>query len=360
MLTGLTADGISTAVISIRPGADGAQIGSMDGGRFILDGGGATISSNILLTNTTGTTVLIENIKIQNAVGGSGVRVTANGSATLRGIECIGQTAGFTAATVGTVNTATFLVERSRFIEIGSRSPVYLRYADADFTFRYVELHAVSSAAPLTGREAISLYGGLNGTITFDHVWIRQNGLPAGGTWMTAETRTQDGEPGLPTVNYRYCVFEHTAGSRALNVRSGTSNGVTLNIDHCDFIQNGTVTRETITVGTGSGRTITIKDTNFVNPNGTAAAGQATGDTYVVGIVNAATSATPAFVNMTPATELTVTPDYVNAAAGNFRYTSPSLLQAASDGRPMGSFYDFSNVLGPPVTALRTHWQIFE
>ena len=364
VITGETADGVSTAVISIRDNADGAQVGSMGGGRFIIDRGNTTTGNAILLENTTGSTVLVENIKIQNTPGGSGVRLLAEGSATLRGIECIGTTAGFRADTA-LAHASTILVERSRFVEIASRSPVYLRYADADFTFRYCELNSISAAAPLVGREAISLYGGLNGTITFDHVWIRQDGIPTGGTWMTAETRTQDGSPGLPTINYRYCVFEHSSGSRALSIRNGTSSGVRMNIDHCDFVQSGTASIGAMTIGTGTDRAITVTNTNFINTNGPAATGVTTDPPYTFSHVNAVTSVTPAWTNITPTNEITpgVAPGYVNPATGNYRIANAALLTAGSDGLAIGANYDFSNVLGPPVlpvNALRTHWQIFE
>ncbi len=350
-LTGFSLDGGTTFTLRTMPGAAGAVIGSEEGGRFILEGTPTRGGSMIHSQHTSGT-VLFENIKIQNAPNTSAFRVASDGGAHLKLIEAIGTVTGFNGYTAA-AQTAEFLIERSRFVEIGSRSPVYIRATSSNFTFRYCEFHSVSSVLPLVGREAISIYGGTNGTVTFFRCWMRQD--PSTGTWMTAEARPRDGSTtASPIINYLYCVIEHAAMSRPVNVRNNMSAGVTMTLDHCDII-NHVSTYGCIDMYTGTGRTITVTNSNLINRGGGPGVSETgTGNTVTLSHNNVITTGT-AYVGLTPAQTIAPAqePGYRNAASGDFTYSNATLLTADQDGRPVGSNYNFSDILGPPVSRVR-------
>ncbi len=359
-----------THVIRTADGAEGASIGSIDGGKFIIDqqnvyratlyavrldhSAGLVNISNFDVVNTTGTTV--------------GVFVGSSGSSHVKFFNTFGAAYGFHAVREIPAG-ATHTVEYCRFLMArASRGAVYLRGGtnllnSANFTFRGCEMESHYDGG---AREALSIYGGINGLLNFENCWIRQTQPTTPETnWMTVEHRPRDSSnpTASPIVNYSRCVFEHRNLSRCINVRaSNNSNGIRINIDHCDFIQENSA-RACILVGSGTDRQINVTNTLFNNTHAHAFEGVETaGDTYTISHVNANTTSPTAttFLNATATNVVDPpqVPNYANPAAGNFTYTTPVLLTADSTGGPLGSMLIMADALVPPPNRAR-YWSLY-
>ncbi len=378
-----------TFIITTVAGAEGSKIGSGDGGRLVISNTGTANRANAIAINHVSGLVTFENIMIENGTSGTAraIQILNTGSTAWKYIEAIGTNSGF--EVIRTLpDTTSHTIENSRFVAIRSRSPVYLRSSAspainaATFTFREVELHSNSSLAPTAGREAISIYGGVAGSVTFDRCWVRVDAT----TWMTIEHRQRDGGYPLafPVVNYTNSILEHNgAVSRVMNVRaSGMSSGVTINIDRCDFYQTGGTTSTAILMGNlptalnQDARTMNISNSNFLNADGGALRGvdhatTGTPDVYnitncnafstgnqdqtnekafhVIRVVQDGATTYTAFVPLAATNNVLPgrNPGYLDVAVGDYRYSDTFLQTAGTGGQPIGSMMNFAQVPVP-------------
>ncbi len=388
----------SSLVMLFSPGSEGAQLGSLDGGRITISGVGAT-SVQVSTTDTTDTTpVLLENLQIEGTgtivflITGRGSRATLTHSvidgknAAARGIF-----ASFNPATpngqlnldrVRVFNTTNFVFwSYSTATSAGwPTTPVFMTYNfnRCEFDGRTAQRNGQSNYTTMlinrnsrpTLTMSDSLVFGTKGCL--DQFW----------NLATAYDHAAD-TAAISTSLYERCVFiqpEMAADAVVADknydvIRFGLHSRWDVTFDHCDIINLGTDPKIGInfqaTLATHlnreqANRRLTVKSTNVVTP-GNGFTATLSGLDAVTSNYNNILAGGTAYTglqagpqDMVPALD----PQYFNAASGDVRYANDSLKRAGENNTAIGVNASYANVLseiipGPmPVNNAR-HWELF-
>ncbi len=337
-------DGVTTHVLRTADGCGGAQIGAYGTGQIILDPAASAVVVGVIVPGHTDVTpVVYENIVIQNlAAATNQINPHSSGANTFRYVEATGGAQMLKLSDAAVVN-AQYRFERCRMRGMTFTGSIRMTDGSVNMVSEYCEF--------VTGGTAAAFWYVTNdnpGTFTWNHCIIRED--VAGLTCMLTDSVNI-------VMNYSYCtILSYRHCIQVFNPASA----YTLNMDHCDLYgdydgadpaNTGSRRAPTILLNDAAGRSVSITNTNILSNSTQFGWTESDVDAGndVLRVSNYNNYEAPPNVNVVlGANDITspsaVLPDYVDVVAGNFAYTTPSLISAGAGGTPIGSMLTASAV----------------
>ncbi len=334
-------------IVNFLPGSEGAQLGSVSGGRIIFDGND-TVSRYVYFSQAGGETTLMENLEFRNpndaasSFYGYWWVLPGTANVTIRRVDMDASSHPGSQGVRSDNAGGTILFERSSVKATGygmHNNPSVGGSSHMTFINCEISAGGVNYAAYL--RPAAT---GFNRTWNFVNCKI--TGPTGGGFRWT------------PAVGDKLDLSYSIISSSARGIFFNAGSDATTTIDHCDIIVSGAFAP--IDIPAGSNRTISIKNSNIYGPSAGATYTAGGGDTVTMAYSNDYSPTTP-YNNFTPANSVQPgqNPGFVNPATGDHRLTNTFLKTAGEGGSAIGVNRDYTDVVNFTTVSRANHWMMY-
>ncbi len=325
--------GTSSSVLWTNNNSVGSRIGSLDGGQIIIDGAGSTNIGVVLGTNHDGEgLVTFENLLIRNPTAGNSIIYpSAAGNTTFKAVHLDAGNLCQFPIRLDFLGGKELTFEGCR-LENAPDIGFFCGNPTGFGTVNIIDCDIKSEKRPFLIQPS-------SGAFTFDieRSWIRNSDTSQ--SWQTFSLRGD--ETNLHIID---SVIESKGPGSAFFFFMGYGN-VNVQIDHCDIIA------DTGAFGfqPAPDRSFDIMACNILTGSDSFTGSTAASDLFTTDYNNVPGGygvLTQGANDIVPG----LIPNYIDSAAGDFRYSTPSLLEGDSSGFPIGSYQLFDLMISPTAT----------